>query len=67
MTSWKYHKKLMNPMLIRFELFFCGIQMKKPETQYIQIAFTQLTISDRSKYNILLYIIIIIHECGKNL
>lgn len=65
MTSWKYHKKLMNPMLIRFELFFWGIQMKKkkPETQYIQIAFTQLTIGD--KVNIIYGSIM--HECGKTL
>lgn len=63
MTSWKYHKKLMNLMLIRFELFFWGIQMKKPETQYIQIAFTQLTVSD--KVNIIYGSII--HECNKNL
>lgn len=45
-------------MLIRFELFFCAIQMKKPETQYIQIAFTQLTISD--KVNIIYYYILLL-------
>lgn len=48
----------MNPMLIRFELFSCGIQMKKPETQYIQIAFTQLTIS--YKVNIIYYYILLL-------
>jgi hypothetical protein len=40
MASWKYHKKLMSPVLIRFELFFFwGIQIKKAETQYLQIVF----------------------------
>lgn len=31
MAFWKYHKKLMNCMLIKFELFSSSIQMGKTE------------------------------------
>lgn len=38
MASWKCHKKLMNHLLIKFELFSSTTQMEKTEIWYIQIA-----------------------------
>lgn len=64
MASWKYHRKLMNCLLIGCELFSSSFQMgKKKKYDVFKLLYTKLNIND----NINIIYGNVTHECDKDL